>query len=118
MVTAKHVPFLCVWENGYRDFHHAKQDYSVFLQYSVVTARVLADLFPDAIRVEEETMYRPTNNKEGLDQLFRGHYDWSNSYAVHIWHRHKHGDVPISPEEMDSQNSTVNQLMRRVYYDI
>jgi hypothetical protein len=115
IVTAGHVPFLCVWRDVYRDFNGKRKD--VFSHYSMVAATQLASLLPTELRLEEETMYRPTNDAKSIKQLFKGHYDLRRSYVVHVWHRHGPGLIPSSHEDMDSRNSTIGDLMKRVYYD-
>jgi len=109
IVARPQAPFICMWRQGYRTYIPWPWNWA---NYAVWTPNKLAKAIPDHVHIEEDTLHHP--NFDHSDLLFRGHYNWSRSYAMHIWKRY--GPVPDSPDEMDSLDSTLGEVMRHAYY--
>ena len=70
---------------------------------------------PDSVHLESRAFYSPNWFEAHL--LFdEDHYDLSQSYAVHVWHRH--APVPSGPDQIVTLNSTLGRVFRRIYFGL
>ena len=79
--------------------------------------------YPTEIHVEHETMVRP--NWKELNLLFKGYFDWSASYNIHMSGsngRYINGlkqsyNVSLSSvSDFDCMENTIGELVRYVFY--
>ncbi|KAK7103397.1 hypothetical protein V1264_018302 [Littorina saxatilis] len=102
--------FLKEWYSGYRDFRplhfHYNGMWAALRQWQ-------AD--PDSVHMESKRFYSPNWYEANL-LFYDNDYDISQSYAVHIWHRH--AAVPTTPEQFLTLNTTLGRVFRRVYFGV
>ncbi|KAL8589856.1 hypothetical protein ACOMHN_020859 [Nucella lapillus] len=100
--------FLRDWYAGYRDFRPQHFHYN-----GMWGALRLWKKDPDSVHLESQRFYSPNWYQAHL--LFNSSgYDLSQSYAVHVWHRHS--SVPSDPQHFLTLNSTLGDVFRRVYF--
>lgn len=111
ILAAAKAPFLCLWRQLYSDYSPWPWNWA---RFSTWEPHTLATLLPPHIgpHVESDAFQRP--NYYQLDSMFHGHFNWSSSYAMHVWHRW--GSVPESLEQMNSADNTLGDVMRYVYH--
>ena len=107
ILSVPNTQFLCIWFEGYR-----KYDPKYWGGNSVLMAHALAEIHPNLVHIEENSLLKP--GWRHSDLMFEKHYDWSNNYAMHIWKRR--GKVPDDPAQMDQLNCTLGEVMRYIYY--
>ena len=69
-------------------------------------------MLPECLSIEKTSINQP--NAFHADLMFRGHTDWSETYAMNVWKRQ--GFVPSDPEEIDGLDTTLGEVMRHIYY--
>merc|ERR1711978_620702 len=82
MLTPPDSNLLLKWLIEYKTYQSVKQNWD---WYSVRKLWSLWRGFPDDLRVLSGQIVRPGFNE--LDLIFRGEYNWLNSYNVHIYKR-------------------------------
>ncbi|ELU07691.1 hypothetical protein CAPTEDRAFT_189062 [Capitella teleta] len=108
IIAKPRAPFLCHWLSAYCSYRPFVWNWA---RYAVWSPHELAAQHPHLIHVEDKNLLHPSWHEPDL--LFKGNYDWSENYAMHIWHRF--GYVPETPEEIMHLNTTIGQVMRHVY---
>ena len=111
IIAKPKAPFVCVWLNVFRDYNPFPWNWAY---YVIVTPNRLAQVLPERLHIEENTLHKPSWQQAEL--LFRKRVDWSKSYAVHVWKRY--GSVPKSPAELDALNTTLGEIMRYIYFTV
>ena len=76
----------------------------------------LSQLYPHLIHVEERSLGHPNWDETEISELYRGHYNWSGNYAVHVWGRNRRFHHPRSPADIDRLDSTLGEICRLVLY--
>nr|KAG5692784.1 hypothetical protein BaRGS_009400 [Batillaria attramentaria] len=108
ILAAKGSIFLRDWYANYRHF-----DPFSFHENGMWTALRMWKRDPSRVHMESERFYSP--NWYEAELLFdRAGYDMSQSYAVHIWHRH--APIPTGPDQLLRLNTTLGEIFRRIYF--
>ena len=109
IISTPNNTFIKMWKEGYHDFNDkAWAKHSLFLPFT------LARNNPELVHVEWDSILRPTWKE--LNWLYtQGKlWDWSTSYAMHLYYRF-HG-MKHNPEDIKTMNTTLGQIFRHVYY--
>ena len=109
IVAQRHSAFLRMWLDSFADYRPWPWNWA---KYAVWTPHALARQHPSDVHIEVSSLQHPTWAQSDL--LCEGLYDWSDNFAVHVWKRFCF--VPENPEEIDSLNTTLGEVMRYVYY--
>ena len=109
IVSAPNASFLNIWHDTYKSFNDNQWAY-----HSVQLPARLAKEHHQLIHTEQDTLHRP--NWIERDWLYSEGkiWDWSKSYAVHLWYRFH--NVDHNPEDVKTLNTTMGQLFRYIYY--
>jgi len=107
--------FLSLWLESYKSYKGKGETYT---HKATIVPHKLAELYPHLIHVEEESLNKPNWKPEGMRQLYTGHYNWSDNYAIHLWHRYLPSgvSVPKKPEDIEHLNSTLGEVIRFILY--
>lgn len=103
----KNATFLNIWYQMYSSFKDSQWG-----QHSVRLPYRLSQSNPNLIHVENGTFYTPTF--QNLPLLFEQNFDWSNSYAIHLYFRFYKKDH--DPEDIKTLNNTIGSVFRHVFY--
>ena len=100
--------FVKIWLESYKNYNEKN-----WSENSVAMAHRLEQIFPHLVHVEPTSFNHPT--WKNFHELYRGNYDLSNNYAIHLYFKLMHY-IPESLEELDGYNCTVGAAMRGVLY--
>ena len=107
IVATKNAEFLRVWYDTYRNFTKREWDY-----HDSIVPYNLQFSHPQLVHVERGTINYP-GGKE-LDLIYKGRYDWSRNYAIHLWYRlHEFEHSITSIKTMDT---TFGEVARFVLF--
>ena len=110
ILASSYAPFLCIWQQAYVNYEPWPWNWARFSTW--LPHQLATFLSTSLVRVESDAFQRPTYFQ--LDLMFHGHYDWSRSYAMHVWHRW--GTVPETVDQMNKTDNTLGEVMRYIYY--
>ena len=110
IITVPKSQFLRRWGNTYRNFRDSLWGFN-----SVIMPFYLAQLYPELIHVEWNTLYRPNWKEMGWLYGEGKLWDWSDCYGMHLYHI-KDRKEPNS-KDIKTLNSTLGQIFRLVYHD-
>ncbi|CAH1799558.1 unnamed protein product, partial [Owenia fusiformis] len=112
ILAKKGAPFLRLIFEAYRTY--SKKEWS---RHSVGVPYDLSKIYPHLIHVEKTSLLRPSWMDAKI--LFQGHYNWTENYAIHIWHRDYKaigGYFPHCPEDLYDLDTTLGEVMRYVLF--
>ena len=101
--------FVDMWYESYMIFKDKLWNFN-----SLYVPMLLARKYPHLINVEHDSFHTPSwDNKKWLYK--QGYlYDFSKSYAVHLWYRSH--NIEHNPDDIKTMNTTMGQLFRYIYY--
>ena len=120
-------PFICLWLYAFREC--APRGILDWTTYNVKTPANIAMIYPEKVHIKHTRFFRP--NYAELTGIYRGFYDWSKKYTVHLWESSGHFSyallgtkwddvVPKSPSEIPSgyrvQNS-IQEIFRHICFN-
>ncbi|KAJ8311505.1 hypothetical protein KUTeg_010860 [Tegillarca granosa] len=108
IISAPNATFLNIWKSTYKTFTAFEWDY-----HSCAIPYLLRDKYPDIFHVEERSLVYPSGPDKRL--IHDTVYDWSNNYAIHLWHRTF--NTHYNPESVKMLNTTYGQIARFVLYN-
>ena len=103
--------FMCVWLGVWS--HYVPSSWYPH-KFSMDAPRTLSTILPEHIHIEETSFHSPGDKLKHL--LYLEHYDWSRSYAIHVFHSHSPAPVPTKPEDIDHLDTALGEVMRYIYY--
>ena len=119
--------FICLWLYAFREY--APRGPLDWNTYSVKTPADIAMIYPEKVHIEQTRFFRP--NYIELTSIYRGFYDWSNKYTVHMWESSIHFSytllgtkwenvVPQSPSEIpagDRVRNSIQEIFRHICFN-
>ena len=112
ILAQRHSPFICVWLNAYREYRKMHTFWDMMsVQYSFLIAVTL----PEHVHIEKNSLVKP-----GYDQadkkMFNGYMDWTNNFAIHVWHRTPSGKpkIPQTPDDLSGDRNTLKEVINYV----
>ena len=108
LVGRQAAPFARVWLETYRAY-----DPHSWARHSTHTPHTLHALLPHLAHVEERSLVRPSWRE--LDAIYRGHYDWTGNYCLHVYLGERFA-VPRSVRQMNVYDCTLGEVMRYIYH--
>ena len=69
----------------------------------------LAEMFPHLIYVIEDFLNFPSP-----EELFQGHFNWTDNYVVHLWRNRF--EIPNGPSDIKKLDSAFGEIMRYIYF--
>ena len=114
MISVPNATFINVWLDHYEHNYHP----DIWGEDSVLFPnRMIRTNFSNLIHVEESSINRP--NWAELDLIFKGHFDWTTHYAMHLWNHMPESKRRIpyeTPENILHMNSSFGEIARYIYY--
>ncbi|XP_055867093.1 uncharacterized protein LOC106078100 [Biomphalaria glabrata] len=106
LISRRRNAFLKDWYIGFQDYE-AKWTFTMEKAYNLSRQNVCqVYIVPD--------LYRPFWNEMPLLLNSSFYFDWTRSYAIHIWT--KNGKIPSTVDSIQTDNSTISQVFRFVLY--
>uniref|UniRef100_A0A2C9LYE7 Uncharacterized protein n=1 Tax=Biomphalaria glabrata TaxID=6526 RepID=A0A2C9LYE7_BIOGL len=106
LISRRRNAFLKDWYIGFQDYE-AKWTFTMEKAYNLSRQNVSqVYIVPD--------LYRPFWNEMPLLLNSSFYFDWTRSYAIHIWT--KNGKIPSTVDSIQTDNSTLSQVFRFVLY--
>ena len=117
--------FMCLWFYAYREYAPTKED--GWAKYSGRAPAKIARIYSNEIHIESSRFFRP-NYKE-MYGIYRGYYDWSNNYIVHLWTSSQNSFdlgikresvVPNSPMDIptvDKVHNSIQEIFRHICFN-
>ena len=101
--------FVDMWYESYMIFKDKLWNFN-----SLYVPMLLARKYPHLINVEHDSFHTPPwyKTKWLYEQGYL--YDFSESYAVHLWYRLH--NMEHNPDDIKTMNTTMGQLFRYIYY--
>lgn len=114
IVARRGATFLRLMQAAYRSYrgHNESWEYT-----PVVLPHRLAAIFPDLIHIERTSIARPNMDEAEMRRFFRGVYDWSNNYCVHVWTNNGRYRLPSQPPKTSLRNWTLCNIIYYILYD-
>ena len=111
ILAQRHSPFICVWLHAYREYQRSG-DWDTF---STIYPFLLAKTIPEHIHIEETNLIKP-GFYEARKKMFFGFMDWSNNYAIHVWHRTAIAAslIPQTPTDLEKVRNTLMDVINYV----
>ena len=114
ILASKTSSFIKLW------MEHFLLDYRVteWAYNSGKVPTILSERYPDTIHIEMTKLQCPS--WKNLEYLYGNKsYPWKDNYAIHLWHRMEifmKRNFTITPESIQSMNSTYGQVARHIYH--
>ena len=107
IMSKKNATFLQLWYDTYR------YDYRpIWLHNALLLPANLAKKYPHLIHIEGFNFTRP--NWPNRQQIFKGNYDWSTNYGMHLFERAYKNET--TTEIIRTLNSTIGAVCRHVLF--
>ncbi|XP_041360399.1 uncharacterized protein LOC121376553 [Gigantopelta aegis] len=107
LISEKGAKFLDIWYKTYRSYNPKQWGiHSTFVPFT------LAKIYPTLIHIENESFIKP--DLGGINQLYGGHYNWSNNYAVHLYTRWVKKFYTI--QDLKYLNSSLGEISRLIMF--
>ena len=107
IISEKGAKFLDVWYKSYRSYNPKQWGiHSTFVPFT------LAKLYPTLIHIENYSFIKP--DIDGILEVYTGHYDWANNYAIHLYTRWIKKSYTI--EELKFLNTSLGEIARQIMF--
>ena len=99
-------PFLRIVLELYRSYRGEHESWD---RVGLTAPNDLAEMFPHLIYVIEDSLNFPSP-----EELFQGHFNWTDNYVVHLWRNRF--EIPNGPSDIKKLDSAFGEIMRYIYF--
>lgn len=109
LISKPHAPFISHWWNVYKSQFNSLG----WGEASIIGSSDVARQHPELIHVEETSMNRPSYFE--TDLIYKGKFNWSEKYSVHLWYRYHHKEY--NHVSIRRLKNSLGEIFRYIWYN-